>query len=440
MLEDPKVSAVGAATGQAAGDDFCSFDLHLKSANKRNPRGMTSVTSRGWQRPKFGCLGCGVVCGSCLRGLRFIYILLVIRCFMRIGVPTEILPGESRVGLLPDAVRALVAEGHEVWVQSHAGELCGVADADFVASGALIVADVDALYGTAELVVKVKEPQPEEVALLRPDHIVFGFLHLAAHPHLLQGLVTAGCMALAYESIHEVDGDLPVLAPMSRIAGQLAVQMGAFYLLQPNGGKGLLLGAAKNGAAGHVVVLGCGVAGRAAIAAALKMGARVTALDIKPAILEELVEEFAGAVNVRLSTDATVATAVAEADLVVGAVLVPDAKAPTLVRRAHVRQMEAGSVIVDIAIDQGGCIETSRPTTHAAPTFTEEGVVHCCVANLPAAVARTATQELVAASMPYVLRIANLGRRGVLKDPVLSAAVNVMQGKVMNDVLHLLTK
>ncbi|HBM85269.1 MAG TPA: alanine dehydrogenase [Opitutae bacterium] len=325
-------------------------------------------------------------------------------------------------------------------VQADAGAGSGFRNEQYRDAGCELVTSASDVFAQSDMIVKVKEPLPEEVALLRPDHIVFGFLHLAAHPHLLQGLATAGCMALAYESIHEIDGDFPVLAPMSRIAGQLAVQMGAFYLLQPNGGKGLLLGAAESGAVGHVVVLGCGVAGRAAIAAALKMGARVTALDIKPAILEELVEEFAEAVNVRLSTDAAVATAVAEADLVVGAVLVPDAKAPTLVRRAHVRQMEAGSVIVDIAIDQGGCIETSRPTTHAAPAFITEGVVHCCVANLPAAVARTATQELVAASTPYVQRIANLGRRGVLKDPVLSAAVNVMQGKVMNDELYLLTK
>ena len=355
---------------------------------------------------------------------------------MRIGVPRELLPGESRVGLLPDAVQALVAQGHAVWVQSQAGALSGVADADFRAAGARVVADIAALYAAAELIVKVKEPQPEEVALLRPEHIVFGFLHLAAHPRLLNGLLAADCMALAYESVHEGDGDLPLLAPMSRIAGRLAVQIGAYHLLQPNGGKGVLLGAADGGPAAQVVVLGCGVAGRAAVTAALEMGARVTALDIKPALLEELVETFAGTLDVRLSTDAAISAAVAEADLLVGAVLVPDAKAPTLVRRAQVRQMEAGSVIVDIAIDQGGCIETSRPTSYAAPSFIEEGVVHCCVTNLPAAVARTASQQLVTASLPYVQRIAKLGQRGVLTDPLLCAAVNVMQGKVMNDVLQ----
>jgi len=356
---------------------------------------------------------------------------------MRIGVPKECLSGEFRVGLLPSAVRALVAQGHEVLVETHAGETSGVADADFEASGAVIVGDVGALYGAAELIVKVKEPQPEEVALLRADHIVFGFLHLAAHPDLLRGLVGVGCMAIAYESIHGSDGDLPLLAPMSRIAGRLAVQLGAYHLLQPNGGKGVLLGAATGVDVGHVVVLGCGVAGRAAVAAAVRLGARVTALDIKPAILEQLMEEFDGALDVRLATGAAIAEAVAQADLLVGAVLVPDARAPTLVRRAHVRQMEAGSVIVDIAIDQGGCIETSRPTNFAAPAFIKEGVVHCCVTNLPSAVARTASQELVAASAPYVQRIAKIGRRGVASDTVLRAAMNVMQGQVMSDVLSL---
>jgi alanine dehydrogenase len=359
---------------------------------------------------------------------------------MRIGVPRERLQGEGRVGLLPDAVSDLVAQGHEVMVESHAGERSGVTDEQFKAAGAIVVPDVEALYGSAELIVKVKEPQPEEVPLLRDDHILFGFLHLAAHPHLLKGLVASGCMAIAYEGIHEGDGYLPLLAPMSRIAGRLAVQMGAVHLLQPNGGKGVLLGASGGAGAGHVVVLGCGVAGRAAVAAAVQLGAQVTALDIKPAMLEALVEEFDGSLDVRLSTEAAIVETVAQADLLVGAVLVPGEKAPTLVRRAHVRQMEAGSVIVDIAIDQGGCIETSRPTTFDAPTFVEEGVVHCCVMNLPSAVARTASQELVAVSAPYVQRIAAIGRNGVLRESVLCAAVNVVQGQIMSDALQLPTE
>lgn len=356
---------------------------------------------------------------------------------MRIGVPTERLLGEGRVGLLPDAVSALVAKGHEVIVESHAGELSGATDDQFKAAGAIIVPDLEVLYGSVELIVKVKEPQPEEVPLLRDDHILFGFLHLAAHPDLLKGLIASGCMAIAYEGMHEGDGVLPLLTPMSRIAGRLAVQMGAVHLLQPNGGKGVLLGASEGADAGHVVVLGCGVAGRAAIATAVQLGAQVTALDIKPAILEELMKQFDGQIDVRLSTNDVIAEAVAQADLLVGSVLVRGEKAPTLVRRAHVGQMEAGSVIVDIAIDQGGCIETSRPTTFAAPTFVDEGVVHCCVMNLPSAVARTASQALVAASLPYVQRIATGGRHGVLSAPVLRDAVNVDQGQIMCDALQL---
>ncbi|MFQ3225320.1 MAG: alanine dehydrogenase [Lentimonas sp.] len=359
---------------------------------------------------------------------------------MRIGVPKERLLGEGRVGLLPDAVSSLVATGHEVVVQSHAGELAGAGDDQFKAAGAILVANIEMLYGSVELIVKVKEPQAEEVALLRDDHIVFGFLHFAAHPTLLQGMVASGCMAIAYEGVDEGGGVLPLLAPMSRIAGRLAVQMGAVHLLQPNGGKGVLLGAAEGVDAGNVVVLGCGVAGRAAVAAAVQLGARVTALDIKPAILEGLLEQFDGHVDVRLSTDDAIAEAVARADLLVGSVLVAGEKTPTLVRRAHVRRMEAGSVIVDIAIDQGGCIETSRPTTFDAATFMDEGVVHCCVMNLPSAVARTATQELVAASAAYVQRIAALGRRGVREDSVLRNAVSIDQGQIMCDALRMLAE
>lgn len=355
---------------------------------------------------------------------------------MRIGVPKERLQGEGRVGLLPDAVSALVAQGHEVAIESHAGELSGVTDAQFIASGAVVVPDLETLYQSAELIVKVKEPQPEEVALLRDDHILFGFLHLAAHPDLLKHLVATGCMAIGYESIDEGNGELPLLTPMSRIAGGLAVQIGAVHLRKTNGMKDILLAEGNGAKVGHVVVIGCGVAGRAAIAAAVHLGAKVTALDIKPAVLDELFDKYDGSIEVRLSTEQAIAEAVSKADLLVGAVLVPGAKAPTLVRRAHVRQMKAGSVIVDIAIDQGGCIETSRPTTFDAPTFIEEGVVHCCVMNLPSAVAGSASRELVEASLPYVQRIARLGRHGVLRDPVLCAAVNVMQGEVAHDGLR----
>ncbi len=356
---------------------------------------------------------------------------------MRIGVPKERVPGEGRVGLLPDSVRMLVRKGHEVFVESGAGVRSGATDEQFEQSGASLVSGIEALYGSAELIVKVKEPQPEEVALLRESHILFGFLHLAAHPGLLNQLTDIGTMAIAYESICDREGHLPVLSPMSRIAGTLAVHMGTVHLFENGGGKGVLLGGIDGGRMqGEVVVLGCGSAGKAAIATAVRMGARVTALDIKPPVLESLQAKYEGCVTVMLSTETAVAEVVRRADLVVGAVLVPGAKAPVLVRRGHVRQMEAGSVIVDIAIDQGGCIETSHPTTLAAPTFIEEGVVHCCVTNLPAAVSRTAARELISASAPYVLKIAQDGRHGVLNDPILRAAVNVMHGTVTNEMLQ----
>jgi alanine dehydrogenase len=353
---------------------------------------------------------------------------------MRIGVPRERLPGEGRVGLLAAAVADLVAGGHEVFVESQAGLRSGVSDDQFTASGAHLVDDLEALYGSAELIVKVKEPQPEEVALLREDHILFGFLHLAANPQLLRGLVASGSTAIAYEDIKERDGFLPLLTPMSRIAGRLAVQMGAVQLLQYHGGKGVLLGSDEE--AGHVVVIGCGVAGQAAITAAVQLGARVTALDIKPAILEAILDVFKGCIDVKLSTAAAIESAVARADLLVGAVLVPGAKAPCLVRREHVRSMEAGSVIVDVAIDQGGCIETSHATKFDAPSFIEEGVVHVCVTNLPAAVARTASRELGAVSLPYIKQVASIGKLGVLNDPVLVEAVNVNAGQVLRGELQ----
>ena len=353
---------------------------------------------------------------------------------MRIGVPKERLAGEGRVALLPDAVRALVRAGHEVRVEVGAGAGAGVTDQQFVKAGAELVDDYRRLYAASELIVKVKEPQLEEVACLRPDHMVFCFLHLAVHPDLSQALADTGCLAIAYEGIQVDDGVFPVLSTMSRIAGRLAVHLGAVQLLQHSGGKGLLLGSAPGRAAGRVVVLGCGVAGRAAIAAALEMGAKVTALDIKPAVLEELMEEYDGLVEAQLPTDDALVMAVADADLLVGAVLVPGAKAPCLVSRANVAQMQPGSVIVDIAIDQGGCIETSRPTTYDSPTYVDEGVVHYCVGNLPAAVSQTASHALVSASAPYVKQIAELGRAGLLADPVLGAAIQVRDGRLADQL------
>ena len=340
---------------------------------------------------------------------------------MRIGVPRERLVGEGRVGLLPSAVRMLVSAGHTVVVEQDAGARSGASDADYRLAGAEIANGYQVVYESADLIVKVKEPKGEEVDCLQRGQILFCFLHMAAHPKLNQALSDRGCIAIAYEGIQEPGGEFPLLAPMSRIAGQLSVHLGSVYLLQQYGGKGLLLG----GGLGRVTVLGCGVAGKAAIRAALRFGAHVTALDIKPSVLDELFEEFDGRIVTQLSTEDVIHEVVAHSDLLIGAVLIPGIKAPQVVRREHVRQMEAGSVIVDIAIDQGGCVETSRPTSYEQPTFVEEGVVHCCVRNLPSAVAKTASDALCEASLPYVERIARLGSRMVLSDPALKSAVCV---------------
>ena len=344
---------------------------------------------------------------------------------MWIGVPKERLIGEGRVGLLPDAVRALSDEGHRVLIESGAGERSGIRDANFRAAGAQVTDDVGLLYQRAELIVKVKEPLRSELPYLSSRHILFGFMHLAANAQLVDDLAAIGCMAIAYEGVQTADGSWPILAPMSKIAGRIAVQLGSVFLFQQYGGKGLLLGAEIGSNGGRVVVLGCGVAGRAAIRAAVPLGVHVTAVDKNPDVLAALHDEFGEAIELCISNNETIKSAVLKADLLIGAVLVPGAKAPHLVRSEHVRQMEPGSVIVDIAIDQGGCVETSRPTTYNEPTFVEHGVVHCCVKNLPAAVSRTASQQLTAASFEYVQRIATLGRNALSDDPLLAAAVCV---------------
>ncbi len=341
---------------------------------------------------------------------------------MQIGVPRERLPGEGRVGLLPEAVHALTAAGHTVLVESGAGRWSCASDEDYRAAGAMLQADVRMVYECADLIVKVKEPLEDEVNYFHANQMLFCFLHVAAHPELLDGLHGRGCLPIAYEGIRTPEGEFPILTPMSRIAGRLAVQLGAVHLLQPNGGKGILLGN-ETGDAGHVVVLGCGTVGRAAVDAAVSLGARVTALDIKPSVLEVLRERWGARVELKLSTDPAIVDAVRSADLLIGAVLVPGEKAPQLIRREHVRLMEPGSVIVDVAIDQGGCCETSRPTTFDAPVFVDCGVLHCCVKNLPSAVARSASQALVAASLPYVKRIADLGRAGIQQDPIIDEAL-----------------
>lgn len=346
---------------------------------------------------------------------------------MRIGVPRERLVGEGRVGLLPSAVRMLVSAGHTVVVEQDAGARSGASDVEYTLAGAQIADGYRTVYGAADLIVKVKEPKSEEVDCLREGQIIFCFLHLATHPNLGRALSEKGCTAIAYEEIQEPGGEFPLLAPMSRIAGQLSVHLGSVYLLQQYGGKGLLLGEDV----GRVSVLGCGVAGKAAIRAALRFGAHVTALDIKPSVLDELFEEFDGRIVTQLSTEDVIEEVVTHSDLLIAAVLIPGAKAPQIVRREHVRRMSQGSVIVDIAIDQGGCVETSHPTTFDAPIYVEEGVVHCSVRNLPAAVSQTASCDLSEASLPYVERIAQLEPAELCLDPMLKPAICIVDGHVL---------
>lgn len=349
---------------------------------------------------------------------------------LRIGIPTEIKPREGRVALVPEAAGELVRNGHEVYLQTDAGAASGYVDSLYQAQGVQILADAAALYARAELVVKVKEPIDPEIALLRADHRLFCFLHLAANRALQTRLQQIGVTALAFETVAD-QGGLPILTPMSDIAGRIAIQVGAHLLHATQGGKGLLLGGVASAERGHVVVLGAGQAGGAAARAAAALGARVTVFDHAPTRL--LAMHALGAnVTALPATAAALDAAVIAADLVVGAVLLPGATAPRLISRAQVARMARGSVIVDIAVDQGGCIETTRATTYDVPTFVDEGVVHFCVTNMPGAVPRSASQALSAAMLPYLQRLALPDWHD---DAVLRAAVNVAQGQVVHPAL-----
>jgi alanine dehydrogenase len=349
---------------------------------------------------------------------------------MRIGIPREIKPLESRVALVPEACGDLVRHGHEVFVESGAGQASGFADAAYASVGAVIVSDAPALYGQARLVVKVKEPWGPELDLLGPDHLLFSFLHLAASPDLTRRMLAIGLTALGFETL--VDrGTLPLLRPMSDIAGRLAVQVGCHLLHRPQGGKGLLLGGTPGADRGHVVVLGAGNAGGAAIAAAAALGARVTAFDRDPVKLANLYSLGPNVTGLHPYAEG-LARAVQEADLLIGAVLIPGARAPRLVSEAQVASMGPGSVIVDVAVDQGGCIETTRPTTYAAPTYLVHGVVHFGVTNMPAAVPLSASLALSASLFPWVLRLADPSWHD---DPPLAGAVNLAGGALVHPAL-----
>ncbi|RAI57941.1 alanine dehydrogenase [Roseicella frigidaeris] len=352
---------------------------------------------------------------------------------MQVGVPKEVKVHEYRVGLTPASVRELVAQGHPVLVETGAGTGIGFPDEAYLAAGAAIAPDAAAIFARAALVVKVKEPQPEEWRLLRPGQILFTYLHLAPDAAQAEGLMRSGCTAIAYETVTDGQGGLPLLAPMSEVAGRMAVQVGARCLEKEAGGAGILLSGVPGVPPAQVTVLGGGVVGSNAARIAAGMRARVTVLDRNPRVLDALDREFGGTVATLFATTDSVGQAVTEADLVIGAVLVPGAAAPRLVSRAMVGRMRPGSVLVDVAIDQGGCFETSRPTTHADPTYLVDGVVHYCVTNMPGAVARTSALALNNATLPFTLQLANRGfPRALLDNPGLAQGLNVQAGRIVH--------
>lgn len=350
---------------------------------------------------------------------------------MRIGVPKEVKTDEYRVGASPAAVRELVAHGHDVFIERSAGIGAGFEDSDYEVAGGRLLDTADAVFESAELIVKVKEPQAEERARLREHHTLFTFLHLAPDVEQTQDLMRSGATCIAYETVTDEQGQLPLLAPMSEVAGRLSVQAGARCLEKPYGGRGVLLSGVPGVAPASVTIIGGGTVGRNALSMAVGAGARVTVLDRSVEVLRALDSQWGSRVQTVYSTEESLETACLESDLVIGAVLVPGARAPSLVTRKMIEQMRPGSVVVDVAIDQGGCIETARPTTHANPTYTLSGVVHYCVANMPGAVPRTATQALTHVTLPYLLQLADQGVATALRDnPRLLNGLNVSRGGI----------
>ena len=350
---------------------------------------------------------------------------------MIIGVPKEVKDHESRVGLVPSAVEPLVQAGHRVIVQAGAGANSGLLDGDYEEFGAEILPGAAEVWNGADFVVKVKEPQPSEYEFLRPGLTLFTYLHLAPLPELTEKLVSARVNAVAYETIRERDGSLPLLTPMSEVAGRMAVQVGAVYLEAPNGGRGILLGGIPGVAPANVVIIGGGVVGHNACRMAVGLGANVTIIDRNLERLRELDDIYGNTISTLASNVLTIRESVRQADLVVGAVLIPGASAPRLVRRDMIRQMKRGAVVVDVAIDQGGCFETSRPTTHTEPTYYVDDVLHYCVSNMPAAVPHTSTFGLTNATFPYLLQLANLGlQRACEVNQAIREGVNAYQGHI----------
>ncbi|HJU77739.1 MAG TPA: alanine dehydrogenase [Sphingomicrobium sp.] len=354
---------------------------------------------------------------------------------MRIGVPKEIKVHEYRVGLTPASVAELVANGHEVVVETGAGDGIDCPDRAYEKTGARILTDAATVFEAADMIVKVKEPQPQEIALLEPRHILFTYLHLAADKEQAMGLMKSGATCIAYETVTGRNGSLPLLKPMSEVAGRMSVQVGAHYLEKEPGGRGILLGGVPGVGPAKVAILGGGVAGVNAAQMAVGMRADVTIYDINNERLAELDMFFSSQIKTAYASRAAIAKAVTESELVIGAVLVPGAAAPKLVTRDMLKTMKRGSVLVDIAIDQGGCFETSHPTTHSNPVFVVDGIIHYCVANMPGAVARTSAFALNNATMPFALKIADLGVQGALEDPNLLNGLNVSEGKIRHQAV-----
>ncbi|RCL89621.1 alanine dehydrogenase [Hyphomonas sp.] len=352
---------------------------------------------------------------------------------MHIGTPKELKNREYRVGLTPQGAQELVRSGHSVFVETGAGEMVGFSDELYESAGCTISTNADELFDSSDMIIKVKEPQPVEIARLQPRHTLFTYLHLAPDPEQTRGLLKSGATCIAYETVTDRFGRLPLLTPMSEVAGRLSVQAGAKYLEIAQGGSGTLLGGVTGVAPGKVLVIGGGVAGRNAAEMAVGLGANVTILDRSLDRLRELDAFFAGRARCLYSTSAAIEASLLTADLVVGAVLLPGSAAPKVVSAEQISMMKPGSVVVDIAIDQGGCFETSRPTTHDEPVYNVDGVCHYCVTNMPAAVARTSTIALSNATLPYAMALADLGTEQAVKtDPHLHAGINVAHG----DIVH----
>ncbi len=350
---------------------------------------------------------------------------------MLVGVPKEIKNHEYRVGLTPASVRELTSRGHQVIVQKNAGAAIGLSDDDYVTAGAAILESAQEIFARADMIVKVKEPQANECAMLRDGQILYTYLHLAPDPEQTAALIRSGAVCFAYETITGAGGGLPLLAPMSEVAGRMAIQAGATHLEKTKGGMGILLGGVPGVAPGHVVIIGAGVVGTNALQMAVGLGARVTVLDKSVDRLRQLDLVFGNRITTLYSNTQAIEESILQADLVIGGVLVPGAAAPKLVTRSMISRMRAGAVVVDVAIDQGGCFETSHATTHAEPTFVVDGVVHYCVANMPGAVARTSTFALNNATIGHAIDLAGKGWKQACRDNVhLKNGLNVCEGKV----------